>query len=69
MVMIGSSMKKQFFVAHGFDVQQKDDLRRAIEEAFRGTGLEAYYADMEVRQKHILEKIKEKNTFNSIRYL
>jgi len=50
-----------FFVAHEFSTQQRDDLRDAIERAFKGTGLNPYYADMEVRegQTHILHKVKE----------
>ena len=48
-----------YFVAHEFSKQKRDDLREAIKEAFKGSGLKAYYADMEVRQKHILEKIEE----------
>ena len=54
----------QYFVAHEFSEQDIIDLRRAIEEAFEGTGLKPYYADLEVRpvgiQGYILEKIKEK---------
>ena len=50
-----------YFVAHEFGKQEKDDLRRAIEEAFEGTGLEAYYANSEIRSgTSILEKIKER---------
>jgi len=49
-----------YFVAHEFSKQKRDDLREAIEEAFKGSGLKAYYADIEVRQKHILEKIEER---------
>ena len=52
--------KYHYFVAHEFSKQKRDDLRKAIEEAFRGSGLKAYYADIEVRQKHILEKIEER---------
>jgi len=48
-----------YFVAHEFSKKKKDDLRDAIERAFRGTGLNAYYADLELRQSHILEKIKD----------
>lgn len=54
----------QYFVAHEYSEQDIVDLRRAIEEAFEGTGLKPYYADLEVRpvgiQGYILEKIKEK---------
>ena len=54
----------QYFVAHEYSEQDIIDLRRAIEEAFEGTGLKPYYADLEVRpvgiQGYILEKIKEK---------
>lgn len=48
-----------YFVAHEFSKQERDDLRNAIEKAFEGTGLKAYYADVEVRQSHILEKIRD----------
>lgn len=54
-----------YFVAHEFSRQEKDDLREAIEKAFEGTGLNAYYADLEVRQTYILEKIKNK-IFNTL---
>jgi len=54
----------QYFVAHEFSKPSIIDLRRAIEEAFEGTGLKPFYADLEVRpvgtKKYILEKIKEK---------
>lgn len=36
-----------------------DDLRDAIERAFNRTGLKAYYADIEIRQSHILGKIAD----------
>lgn len=49
-----------YFVAHEFSKQKRDDLREAIEEAFKGSGLKAYYADIEVRQEHILEKIEKR---------
>ncbi len=49
-----------YFVAHEFSKQKRDDLREVIEEAFKGSRLKAYYSDMEVRQKHILEKIEER---------
>ena len=49
-----------YFVAHEFSKKQKDDLREAIEKAFRKSGLKVYYADIEVRQKHILQKIEER---------
>ena len=48
-----------YFVAHEFSKQEMDDLRYAIETAFEGTGLKAYYADLEMRQSHILEKIRD----------
>ncbi len=49
-----------YFVAHDFSKQQMDDLREAVERAFKGTGLRAYYADIEVRSaSHILDKIKD----------
>ena len=57
-------LEYQYFVAHEFSEQDIIDLRRAIEEAFEGTGLKPYYADLEVRSVgvhgYILEKIKEK---------
>lgn len=46
-----------YFVAHEFTKQAMDDLRDAIERAFNRTGLRAYYADLEIRQSHILDKI------------
>jgi hypothetical protein len=52
--------KYNYFVAHEFSERKRDDLRSAIEEAFRKSGLKAYYADKEIRQKHILEKIEER---------
>jgi hypothetical protein len=36
----------QYFVAHEFSEQDIIDLRRAIEEAFEGTDLKPYYADL-----------------------
>ncbi len=52
----------QYFVAHEFSKQERDDLREAIEKAFEETDLNAYYADSEVREKltPILEKIKDR---------
>lgn len=52
--------KYHFFVAHEFSKQKKDDLRKAIEEAFIETEFNAYYADIEVRQSHILETEEER---------
>lgn len=51
-----------YFVAHKFKKQEKDDLRDAIESAFKGQRLIAYYADMEIRESgiHILDKIVER---------
>jgi hypothetical protein len=48
-----------YFVAHEFSRREKDDLRDAIKNAFKDTGLKPYYADLELRQSHILDKIKE----------
>lgn len=48
-----------YFVAHQFSNEERDDLREAIEKAFKRCGFNAYYADAEVRQTHILEKIKD----------
>lgn len=48
-----------YFVAHEFSRREKDDLRDAIGNAFKDTGLKPYYADLELRQSHILDKIKE----------
>ena len=47
--------KREFFVAHSFTKQYKDDLRKAIEDALCGhlDGLEPYYADTEIREGHI----------------
>lgn len=49
-----------YFVAHVFSRQESEDLREAIERAFEGTGLNAYYADLEHRQTYIIEKIKDR---------
>lgn len=50
-----------YFVAHEFSAQERDDLREAIHRAFEGSDLTAYYADLDVRQNigHILQKIKD----------
>ena len=48
-----------YFVAHDFTMQDKDAFRNAIENAFRNTGLNAYYADLEVKQSHILVKTRD----------
>ena len=57
----GEMQKYDYFVAHEFSKQKMDYLREAIEEAFKGSGLKAYYADIEVRsQEHILEKSEER---------
>lgn len=48
-----------YFVAHQFSRKERDDLRDAIKRAFRGTELKAHYADIEVREGYILEKIKK----------
>lgn len=47
-----------FFVIHEFTPKIRDDLRGAIKRAFRGTSFEPAYADDDVGQRHILEKIK-----------
>jgi len=54
--------KYDYFVAHKFTEQEKDDLRDAIEKAFDGNNLKPYYADKELRESgtHILDKIIEK---------
>lgn len=50
-----------YFVAHEFTTQERDDLREAIDRAFKGTGLNASYADMEFRSgEHILKKIEDR---------
>jgi len=50
-----------YFVAHEFTTQERDDLREAIDRAFRGTGLNASYADVEFRSgEHILKKIEDR---------
>lgn len=54
-----NSEEYHYFVAHEFSRQERDDLRQAIQNAFRGTGLNAYYADLEIRQTHILKKIRD----------
>jgi hypothetical protein len=45
--------RKEYFVAHEFSAEKKDDLRGAIENALAGLGLTPYYADNELRQGHI----------------
>lgn len=52
---VAGPMKREFFVAHSFTKQYKDDLRRAVEDALCGhlDGLEPYYADTEIREGHI----------------
>lgn len=54
--------KYDYFVAHHFTEQGNDDLREAIENAFKGKKLNPYYADNEVRESgtHILDKIIKK---------
>lgn len=53
--------KYDYFVAHEFTRQEKDDLREAIDRAFRETGLNASYADVEFRSgEHILKKIEDR---------
>jgi hypothetical protein len=46
---------KEYFVAHEFSAEKRDDLRRAIEKALAGSGLRPYYADNEVREGHIFK--------------
>jgi hypothetical protein len=47
-----------FFVAHDFVVKARDDLRTAIAKAFEAFQVYPQYADDEVGQRHILDKIK-----------
>lgn len=47
--------KCQFFVAHKFG---EANFRKAIREAFKGTGLKPFYADDEISQTNILEKVE-----------
>ncbi|HNX62362.1 MAG TPA: hypothetical protein PKN45_06940 [Candidatus Limiplasma sp.] len=49
-----------FFVAHHFSKQNNDDLRKAIHRAFARSDFEAYYADSEAMQEHILTRIEER---------
>jgi hypothetical protein len=52
--------KYDYFVAHEFTRQEKDDLREAIDQAFRNTQLNACYSDEEFRSgEHILKKIED----------
>jgi hypothetical protein len=52
---------QHYFVAHEFSRENRDDLRRAIEEGLADSGLTPYYADGEVRQGHIfMDKILPK---------
>ncbi len=53
--------KYDYFVAHEFTTQERDDLREAIDRAFKETGLNASYADVEFRSgEHILKKIEDR---------
>jgi len=50
-----------YFVAHEFSRQEGDDLRQAIERAFKGTGLKAFFAETEIRcGGYILQKIENR---------
>ncbi len=50
-----------YFVAHEFTSKHRDDLREAIDQAFKGTGLNACYGDLEFRSgEHILKKIEDR---------
>ena len=53
--------KFDFFVAYEFEMPGKDDLINAIKVAFEGTGMNGYYADIEIKAngKHIFNKIEE----------
>lgn len=46
--------RKPVFVAHEFSASQRDDLRAALDSAFKGTPLTLYYADADIRSGHIL---------------
>src|ERR1700733_10521672 len=50
-----------YFVAHDFSAGQLDDLRKAIQEALRDSGLEPYFADKEgIEGQILLSKILPK---------
>ncbi len=53
--------KYDYFVAHKFRQQEKEDLRKAIESAFKSRKLKPYYADEDIGEsgKHILDKIAD----------
>lgn len=53
--LLEGPIKKEFFVAHSFTTQYKDDLRRAVEDALCGhlDDFKPYYADKEIRKGHI----------------
>jgi hypothetical protein len=58
----GAMATSQFyFVAHEFSAGQLDDLRKAVQDALRDTGLEPYFADKEIIEGQIfLNKILPK---------
>ena len=65
--LIGSECTKyiepqenMYFVAHTFSKEKIDDLRSAIEGSLEEFHLKPYYADQEIRSRHILCKICEK---------
>ncbi len=62
-IFIREDLKKKrrpVFIAHVFTESEIDDLRRAISDAFKDTPFSPYYADVDIREGHILlDKIVE----------
>ena len=50
---------RSFFVAHQFGAEESDDLRDAIQQAFKETEFKACYADVDLHEGHIMNKIKQ----------
>lgn len=49
-----TTLENEYFVAHEYVQDKTDDLREAIEEVLKDSGLKPYYADAEVKEGHIL---------------
>lgn len=51
--MVSDEIKGQVFVGHEYTKAARDDLRDAIKQALRGSGLDLLYADDELWNGHI----------------
>ncbi len=47
----------EYFVGHGFTSHQISDLRPAVEKALAEVGLHPYFADQEIEQRGVLQKV------------